>query len=523
MQNTINQFLKVNNPNQIENYIKNIRGTCRKAEKKQEDVASNTDSVSICTDLHPHFSNQVIHSKQSYEPLELTHDPKYPGINAPRVAEVKAHEKWQYEWIRILKWGWRQCAYFPLAAYEFLTNKSIRKIEDGEFANIFSDTLCSKFLTKDLTEGDSHFFADFLKEEATGTAFYKADYSLMNYATPDQGIYAEPSVSLFKQTDESELAPVAIKINGLCLTPEDGHAWDLAKVFVMQATSYMTVMAEHPLVHFPMDPMNVCTLKLPQSHVIRQLLEPHLKYQIRVNEGVRFSPKSVKGSNQNRIYTPFYGDPTSLTIATYSGQKDQESFEPYEFKMEPKQPPFAYGKYLKAYFDTIYNFVKKVVAHVDKNDPLIQKWADEIAEWTPGFPRGEEIIKGDNLEKCLTVFIHDVAIEHSTDHEVYSQIPLDILPCRVRIAPPNSKSISPIDYTKIRNRRDAFQHRLAWAMYFKPSNITLLKDTKYPFQSSELKRLNQEFLRALQQTDHLMRQLAPNFPRLNKLARSIQY
>ena len=65
------------------------------------------------TDLHPHFQQPSIFSKPTYKPLELAHDPKYPAINAPRVTEVSAHEKWQYEWIRILKWGWRQCAYFP--------------------------------------------------------------------------------------------------------------------------------------------------------------------------------------------------------------------------------------------------------------------------------------------------------------------------------------------------------------------------------------------------------------------------
>ncbi len=473
--------------------------------------------------LHPHFVNQSAFLKSSHKPLELTHDPKYPAIAPPRVAEVEAHEKWQYEWIRILKWGWRQCTYFPLAAFEYLTNKPVRKVEDTEFANIFADTLCSKFLTSELTAEDRSFFAECLKKEAPESVFYKADYSIMNNATPDEGIFAAPSVSLFKQKSESELAPIAIKMNGHCLTPDDGHAWDLAKLFVMQACNYMVVLAEHPLVHFPMDPINVCTLKLPKSHIMRQLLEPHLKYQIRVNDGARYSPESVKRPNQDGIYTPFYGDTSSLTTATYSGQKNQQSFEPYEFKMQPKQVPFAYGKYLKAYFDTIYGFVKKVVEQVDKSDPLIRDWADEIAKWTPGFPTGREIIKDDNLEKCLTVFIYDVAIEHSADHEVYSQIPLDIMPCRIRIAPPKSKSIPAFDYAKIRNRRDALQHRLAWAMFFKPSNITLLEDTKYPFQSPELKQLNTEFLQELKKTDKRMRQVAPNFPRLHKLARSIQY
>ncbi len=481
------------------------------------------EATTIALSLHPHFSHQSTLAKPAHKPLELTHDPKHPAAAPPRVAHVEAHEKWQFEKVRILKWGWRQLTYFPLAAYEYLTNKPVRKIGDVEFANIFADTLCSKFLTTELTEEDSRFFEKQINKELSDTVFYKADYSVMNNATPDEGIYAAPSVSLFKQKNESELIPLAIKMNGLCLTPEDGHAWELAKLFVMQACNYMVVLAEHPLVHFPMDPINVCTLKLPKSHIMRQLLEPHLEYQLRVNDSARYSPDSVKRPNQDGIYTPFYGDTTNLTNATYSGQKNQQSFEPYEFKMQPKQAPLAYGKYLKAYFDTIYVFVKKVVEHLDKNDPLIQEWADEIAAWTPGFPTGEEIVKGDNLEKCLTVFIYDVAVEHSADHEVYAQIPLDIMPCRIRVAPPGSKSIPPVDYSKIRNKRDALQHRLAWAMFFKPSNITLLKDTIYPFLSPELKRLNTEFLQELKKTDERMRHVAPNFPRLDKLARSIQY
>jgi hypothetical protein len=523
MQHTISQYLNWNKQFQVGPQSKKTQAFNKSLKTAKDKTISANDLTKTAMAQHPHFCDQAIDPKAKYKALELTHDPKYPGIHAPRVAEVKAHEKWRYQWIRTFRWILRQCVYLPLAAYEYLRHKPIRKIEDQEFAKIFSDTLCSKFLSTELTATDRQFFAECLESESADTIFYKADYSLMNYAAPNEGLYAEPSISLFKQVGESELIPIAIKLNELCLRPQDGHAWDLAKVFVMQANTYMTVLGEHPLVHFPMDPMNVCTLKLPKSHIIRQLLEPHMAYQIRINEAVRFSSKSVKGPNQTRTYTPFFGDPANLIMATYSGQKDQESFEPYEFKMEPKEPPFAYGKYLKSYFDTIYEFVKKVVEHVDKSDPLIQNWADEIAKWTPGFPGGEEIIQGDNLEKCLTVFIYDVAVEHSADHEVYSRIPLDILPCRIRIAPPESSTIPAFDYSKIRNRWDAFQHRLGWAMYFKPSNITLLKDTKYPFQLPELKQLNAEFLRALKQTDKRMREVAPNFPRLYKLARSIQY
>jgi len=85
----------------------------------------------------------------------------------------------------------------------------------------------------------------------------------------------------------------------------------------------------------------------------------------------------------------------------------------------------------------------------------------------------------------LTTFLFDVTVEHAADHVSYAQIPTEYLPLRMRIEPPKSKNIPAFNPRDIRNKKDALQHRLAWALFFSPSNISLLKNTKYPFKKRE--------------------------------------
>lgn len=473
---------------------------------------------------HPFFADLQSVKPPENDELAMDHDPGNPGKTAPRVLNVGKYEVWKFILRRFLKWRFVQYSTMPWALWDRWTKKSIEVPDDPTFAKVFSYSMCSKFLDRNLTIKDQEAFGELLQLAGPKSPLYKVDFSFMEQATPDPGLYTAPTVAIFKQVGDDELQPIAIQVNAVVITPEDTNAWDLAKVTVMHNLSYATVVSYHPLLHFPMDSINVHTRKLPETHVVRQLLEPHLFMQLRINDAVRFANASVRRPKQDLVYTPFFGDTKSLTMAIYSGvQNRQETYKPYEFESGPPDFPFAYGKFLNAYYQTTYKFVAKVVKKVQPQDPLLKQWADGIAKWTPGFPTGDTLFEGDSLTAVLTKFIFDVALEHSIEHENYGQIPLKYLPMRMRVAPPKSKDIPATDLTKIRNGKDAFQHRLGWAMFFRPSNLSLLIRTKYPFQDQELKELGKGYIRSLKETDQKMQATFPGFPKLKTFARSIQY
>lgn len=473
--------------------------------------------------LHPHFENDQLPQVPVKGELAMGHDPKNPHKAAPRVVNVRKHEFLRFIFGRHLKWWATHMLYLPVAVYDFLTKKAVKVPGDDTFARIFSYSLCSKMLSRELNAADLKSFEPWMQAQGPDTIFYKLDYSFMAQATPDPGMFVSPTVCLFKLIGDQDLEPLVIKVGECCISPENIDAWRMAKLMVMHNVNYALIVSYHPLLHFPMDAINVYTLKLPKGHILRQLLKPHLMLQLRINDAVRYSRISVRKPVQNLSYTPFFGDTSSLTMALYSGFDDQRTFQPYHFKAGPPDISFAYGRYLKSYYNTVYDYVKKVVGHLPSFDPLVAEWAENIAKWTPGFPGKDEIFQGDNLAMAIATFIFDVSIEHSAEHENYSRIPLRSLPFRFRIAPPTEKEISPPDLRKVRTRRDAFQHRLAWALFFKPSNLGRLDKTKYKFQSEELKLASQEFMRALRATDRKMQATYPGFPPLRTFSRSIQY
>ncbi|MEK7254711.1 MAG: hypothetical protein AAB316_08205, partial [Bacteroidota bacterium] len=257
--------------------------------------------------------------------------------------------------------------------------------------------------------------------------------------------------------------------------------------------------------------------------LIHRLLRPHLTLQLRVNQAVRYSPHSIRRPQQNLLYTPFFGKTNGITQCAWSGLEGNSSFPGYRFRYGAPEVAFQYGEFLDTYYRTIYGFVEKVVRQVPKGDPAVVRWANKISQWTPGFPDGQAIFENDHLTAALATFIYDVSVEHSSDHESYSGIPLNLMPMRVRIAPPASQDVQPVDFQKVRTKRDILQHRLGWAMFFKPSNIAWLQNTRYDFVQPELRQAAKDFLKALRATDWLMKVKAPKFPRLAKIARSIQY
>ncbi|BET63893.1 Lipoxygenase [Yersinia pseudotuberculosis] len=435
---------------------------------------------------------------------------------------------------RVLKSG-RVKIFFKMLAGDH----RLRPADDHVFSyNIFFGMI-SKLLTNKFTKQDYIDFKGIIDPNSmidkTGEPRYlKIDTLSMNKVIPLFGIYSAPSVILFKRVDKTIGIPLAIKINGLIITPEDSNSWELAKYFVLQGTIIQSFHNIHPKLHFPMDAFSAITLTcLPTQHLLYKLLVPHTRTQLAINQAVTLIPYSVGHNNQYLPYTPFpgwgnipviqkgMGWPGQLEDA-FCGIEGNENYPPYKYPMYPEKIWTDLEDFLAAYYTVIFDFVRGVVRHMSASDPIIAYWSDAIAAWVPGFPNSQEIKQGDNLTRAITSFIWDVTIAHSADHGAMGKYQQNIIPLRIRVPPPASKSIPPINRRKIANFNDTLRNRLAFTMFFGPPYSTeYLYNTWYGFEHPTLDKLNQLFLEQLAETDRNL--TCRKFIALKDIARSINF
>ena len=98
------------------------------------------------------------------------------------------------------------------------------------------------------------------------------------------------------------------------------------------------------------------------------------------------------------------------------------------------------------------------------------------------------------------------------------------MPLRLRVPPPDSKDVPPLDRKKMIHWIDLFKHHFERKMFFAPRNVTLLMDTQYNFfkpHEQPLRELNKQFLENLKKTEQNL--TVYNYIPLNQISRSIQY
>ncbi|MEM7354149.1 MAG: hypothetical protein AAF657_25320 [Acidobacteriota bacterium] len=413
---------------------------------------------------------------------------------------------------------------WPGAARHCLLSPHLQPVSDHELVHQLSETCFSYALNPTLDPADAESFSAVLEQAQDDDRFYKVDFSAMEDFESYPGIYTAATVTLLRRRG-GQLEAVAIRINGLVLTPEDTHAWQLAKYFVLQAATTLMTLCQHPRLHFPMDSVNAVTkTALPKNHVIFRLLEPHLRFSLPLNRSTLYHPKSIVSHNEKEIYTPYAGPTDSLRELIsigYRGIAGNSSYPEYRFPMRPETIHSDYGTFVKVYYDVIYRFVEKVLQGRVENDPLVRDWAGYISEWVPGFPDGEAIFAGDNLVAAITFFIWDVSVMHSSDHNEFAGYPINQAPLRIRVPPPTAKRIPPLNLRKLTRRFDVFKYWMAKRMFFAPTNISLLQDTEYNFEESALRQTARDFLQELRDADANMpvRRFVP----LSEISRSIQY
>ncbi|MGE4799664.1 hypothetical protein AB8989_04600 [Yersinia hibernica] len=402
------------------------------------------------------------------------------------------------------------------------------------FFGVISKLLTEKFNQQDYIDFEGFIDQKNMLDENGEPRYLKLDLITMNKIIPLFGLYTAPTVTIFKRQNKITGTPLAIKINGLILTPENINSWELAKYFVLQGILTTSTLADHPKTHFPMDAICAISLTcLPTQHILYKLLSAHTRIQLAINQAVTFIPYSVAHNNQYLPYTPYcgwgnipvihknMGWPGLLNNA-FNGVEGYENYPQYRYSMHPEKLWTDLEDFLAAYYAVIFEFVSGVVHHLSVNDPVIIYWSDAIAAWVRGFPNSQEIRQGDNLARAIAMFIWDVTVAHSADHGAMGQYQQNIFPLRLRVPPPASQSIPPINRRKMVTFDDTLRNRLAFEMYFgPPRSVEHLYNTWYGFDHPTLDQLNKLFLEQLAETEKNL--TCREFIALKDIARSINF
>lgn len=468
--------------------------------------------------------------------------PEHPLGEAPAVVHLPKSEKRSWFWhigIRYLK---DMFTYWPSALYYAIKNKGVKEVSDETFDNYLTIEAYSKFLIPHIDGEKAKIFDDFLKEDQ-GAKWYILDLSLMQYVKPYEGMYACKTVVLIKQEKGRKTAKaIYLEPNegedAVVLDPNDGNAWALAKSFVLQGATYKLVLSEHALLHFPFDSINaISKTALPKNSILLQLLLPHLDYTLALDNAVLTSPTSPLENKEYLPYSGFVGEPDGLrelVVAAYKGIEGNSYYKPYEWTLEPRKIYSPYGEFLDIYYKKFVDYVEKVVDCIpDEEYRHIKLWAKYIQQWFPNFPDEEEIEDTTKLVKAVSKIMWDVSIAHAADHYSYSELPSEELPLRIRIKPPSSEMIGDVDFKEGMTVLDLFKYRMERKIFFKPTNVSYLKNVRYNFKEtgydkkviSYLESLNDIFLKSLIEADQSIKanDTIKRYIPLSEISRSIQY
>lgn len=403
-------------------------------------------------------------------------------------------------------------------------------VGDDLLIQVLTESLFSRTMDPALTESD---WALLGAEVSVEGVVYKHDLHPASFMAPLPGLYvAGPTVYTRRPSAGARCVPVGIAFprpgaqGPLLLRPSDGAAWELAKHHAVQAAFYTGLYGTHPLVHFPVDAINALTkVVLPVNHVVARLLLPHFYTQLSLNFSVMFIDKSPLHNDQSLPFAGFANDgPRSalnMTQEVYAGMPDHPGYPGYTWDAEPAKMHSDYGAFLEGYHRIILAFVIEVLADVDRSDPDLRRWWRECGAHVRGFPGLEVLATPGELEAAVAFVIWNAAIVHSVDHYSFGTLPLVPHLLRLRVPPPTSRTIPPLDRTQFTTVEDRFRMFFTHRMHIRPNTARKLVDVDYTFASPERQAAQARFIAALRVVD-----ADPGVTRhapLEDIATSIQY
>ena len=371
------------------------------------------------------------------------------------------------------------------------------ELSDELFLELICEGLYSKYLGL-LDPQDEQLFN--VKDDAN-YQYLKSDQSCMKVVTsPWPGEFVAPAIAVVRRrlplTNDTrwnyELVGIALarlndKGDGYEFAPDlvfdarkhqSTSAWWLAKFFVLQGAIHRINLVDHIKVHFPSDTINAITKSvLPRWHLLQQLLLPHFRLTLPVNntvlEGARsiinrdtwypWSPVTARGDEIRKLIplawagSEYYWDERNTSYPKYYFSTDPGSLPDPDDPANSRIPTFIglkasrYAEFIEDYHAPILEFARAVIAQLP--DPTssaeqediqwleIQRWAYEVAKLMPGFPDEQAICNKETLAQVCATIIWNAGIVHSTDHcTLHMMIDKHPVPFILRVRPPRGNA-----------------------------------------------------------------------------------
>lgn len=459
--------------------------------------------------------------------------PDHPMGEAPEVLHLPKEECDEFLLHIGLRYEWNRLTYALPAVAVALTSQGQAFPSDAELDTMLLGSLMTRFL-RPLAERDRVAFADVMKDAGSDVKWWKYDFTAMAMVKPLSGMFTSPTIGLIRQEGDSWSSRtfVAIQMRDLVFTPADTNAWGLAKAYLLQGAAYHILFVVHPALHFPPDTVNAITKSaVPKAHPLQKALLPHCQYSLALNNAVLQGSGSVVNNHARpTTYDPLTADANQglkdLFAAGYEGLPPYDNYPRFQWMATPDKFPSAYGEFQHAYHVPMVRFctvVAKSILRADPKDVYVGRWCRYIEQWLPGFPTEKEIHDADVLGACMARFMWDVTVGHGADHQNFvDDVPLVYKYLRIRVPPPASKSIEPVDPRAIYDFEDTRRAAMCQKMFFAPTTVAKLVDVDYGFNENELLRAAaQTFFADLRETEASLK--VRNFMPLNELPSSIQY
>lgn len=491
----------------------------------------------------------------------------HPMAMAAEVIHLPKAEQSHWNWTVRINYIKAMITKTPLALSNWFVHNRIDHIDDRECAWMLGTTCYAKYLRRrtaaTLAGSD---FVERLGPLDPAAEYLISDFTTMQDITPYEGVYVAPTVVLMQRIPEAPgFKLLAISIGHLdgdrwrhrVMTPDDGPAWTLTKYYAIQGAAHMTSLSGHPATHFPFDTVNAITVTVvPMHHTLYRLLEPHLELHLAVDHAVLEGGDSIVSERHGEFYAPYAADGTNIRQLVPTGyigypnplSKYQPSdtpgpnYLPWKYPMQAPDYPSDYGRFLKAYYETVRGFVAEVLAslHARQDSELgreelyyLRRWAHCIAGILPGFPDADTILEPGpdgtvwpTLVAAVTTYIWDVGISHGLEHNSYWKLGPHRTSFRIRLPPPRSRDIPPFARREVLSGWDLFKSTYAFEMFFRPHIVTPLLEARYAFPEAELQAAVRRFHEALKATERQLEQDGiplGQYARLHELASSIQY
>jgi len=461
---------------------------------------------------HPYEASEFLYPHDTPWP-EASFD--YPYGQAPQVMNIPSDER--EDWSATIGKYYRENAVgslthptpFGVASLKFARASffdngmtGYAPLDDDDFLELICEGLYSKFLSP-LDPQDEALFdlPSVLTDHSDDYEYFKSDYRCMTvvrqtwpgeHALPSvavvrrrrglpserryahQGAYELVAVALGRQREPGGPYEFTRELVFNCRDHKQHAGWWLAKYFVLQGAIHRINLIDHVKVHFPPDTINAVTKAvLPRWHLLQQLLLPHFRLTLPVNNAVLEGDRSLINRDTWYPWSPFVAKgyeirklfPFAWAGARYYGDEPNSSYPPFRYSLDPAAGPDAadpartapnfigrdcsrYGAFLLSYYEPVLEFTRAVIdvlpeppADPARHDDLewleIQRWAHEISRMLPGFPDESAICSKETLARVCAMVIWNAAVVHSSDHTtLHKMMNEQPVPFVIRMMPP---------------------------------------------------------------------------------------